>query len=122
MAIPFLVSKLDAEGNVQWYVTTTTAPYTGYTGGAVQTSDGGCIVAGVTGTASPAASLSKLDATGNILWQRLQCSPDFGYFTSVQQTTDGGYIAGGADCTEMTADCTGLVVKFDATGNFRKSQ
>jgi M6 family metalloprotease-like protein len=120
MAIPFLVSKLDAGGNLQWNVTTTAAPYTGYNGGAAPTSDGGYIVAGV--TTSPAASLSKLDGTGNILWQRLQCSPDYGYFTSVQQTTDGGYIAAGADCSAPTAGCIGLVVKFDANGNFQKSQ
>ena len=116
---PLRVSKLDAAGNVLWSVTIESTSQTSYSA-AARTADGGYIVAGQNG--SIVASLSKLDATGNILWQQEQCSPDYGYFTSVQQTTDGGYIAAGADCTAPTAGCTGLVVKFDATGNFRKSQ
>ena len=63
-----------------------------------RTSDGGFIVAGATtsfGAGSKDAWIVKLDAYGDVEWQKTYGGWDLEEATSVQQTADGGYIVAG---------------------------
>lgn len=102
-----------------------------------QTKDGGYIVAGSSQSNDGDVSgnhggsdywIVKLNSSGNIEWQKsLGGSSDEGA-GSIQQTTDGGYIATGTS-TSTDGDVTGhhfsiypqdyWVVKLDATGNLQ---
>jgi hypothetical protein len=70
----------------------------GYSG--QQTSDGGYILAGYSGPYGPGLTggdvfLVKTDSSGNSVWQRTFGGNMTDVGTSVQQTTDGGYIVAG---------------------------
>jgi len=90
-----------------------------------QTTDGGYIVVGytnsdngdVTGNSDghPGAWIVKLNGTGNISWQKFR---DSFYVSSVQQTTDGGYIVAG-DTGAVTPMGSGMVIKLDNSGNIQ---
>ena len=64
---------------------------------AQQTTDGGYIIAGDTGSDDEDgdAYLVKTDASGNIEWEKTIGGSDYDCSRSVQQTTDGGYILAG---------------------------
>lgn len=84
-----------------------------------KTSDGGMILGGSTDSSGAGTSdglLVKLDSSGNILWQKTYGGTDNDYFTSIQQTSDGGYIATGYS---MSFGIGGdfWVVKTDSLGN-----
>jgi hypothetical protein len=84
-----------------------------------QTSDGGYIVAGGTqsfGAGSADAFLVKTYANGNVQWAKTY-GISLEEFTSVQQTSDGGYIAAGYTdfCGMGLPDI--LLIKTDANGN-----
>ena len=133
----YWIVKLDHAGNQQWQK---------LLGGSdadeaftiLQTSDGGYIVAGQsqssnTGTLSEIISngnfdywIIKLDATGNLLWQRLYGGNGVDGVNSIIQTPDGGYIvagtsqsSGGGTLTGMTvfSGMNGWLMKLDDAGN-----
>jgi hypothetical protein len=63
-----------------------------------QTSDGGYIIAGFTdsfGTGSADGYLVKTNSSGATLWTRTYGGADFDCINSIEQTSDGGYIAAG---------------------------
>jgi hypothetical protein len=71
----------------------------------------------------------KLDATGNLQWQKSLGGTGYDEATSVQQTTDGGYIVAGTS-NSTGGDITGnydsgfygywyWIVKLGATGNLQ---
>ncbi|MFT3703766.1 MAG: gliding motility-associated C-terminal domain-containing protein [Agriterribacter sp.] len=124
------IVKLDATGNIQWQKSL---------GGSAddraasiqQTTDGGYIIAGISTSNNGDVSgnhgaidcwIVKLDATGNIQWQKCLGGSNTDKATSVQQTADGGYIIGGnsrsnnGDLTLNHGDYDYWVVKLDAAG------
>ncbi len=112
------VIKLDANGNVQWQKT-----YGGkgddYAYSIQQTSDGGYIVAGKTlsfGTGDSDAWVIKLDAKGNVQWQKTYGGEYDDFVHSIQQTSDGGYIVAGYTLS-FGAGNDAWVIKLDAKGN-----
>jgi hypothetical protein len=87
-----------------------------------QLPDGGYILAGMTqrvGTFHEDAWVLRLDAEGNVIWQKAFGGDDDESISSIQPTADGGYIASGttwsyANFTEYHA---GWILKLDSAGN-----
>jgi len=112
--------KTDASGNLQW-AKTFGGDTTDYARSVQQTSDGGYIVAGYTrsfGAGYRDVFLLKTDASGNLQWYRTFGGSYGDAASSVQQTSDGGYIvAGGTD--SFGADGEVFLLKTDASGNLQ---
>jgi len=115
------IAKTDASGNLMWQ--TNVSPPAGaiylQITSAQQTKDGGYILAGYFWLSWPSldqAYLIKIDANGNLAWQKTFSSSTYSEdIYSVQQTTDGGYIL-----AVMMVPSTGggpeSLVKTDANG------
>ncbi len=88
-----------------------------------QTSDGGFIVGGSTSSFGVSKDywIIKLNSDGKIQWQRAYGGDGYDYLMSMQQTTDGGYIAAGA--TESPGFGAGMrdfwVLKLDDDGDIQ---
>jgi len=113
------VLKLDANGNVQWQKT-----YGGssddYAYSIQQTSDGGYIVAGYTesfGAGYADVWVLKLDANGNVQWQKTYGGSGWDEAYSIQRTLDGGYIVAGWTDSFGAGGTDAWVLKLDANGN-----
>jgi hypothetical protein len=114
----FLI-KTDANGDVQW------AKTYGGTGNDVgwsvqQTSDGGYIVAGLTrsyGAGGEDIFLIKTDADGNLEWAKTYGGTGNDWASSVQQTSDGGYIVAGLTRSYGAGGDDVFLIKTDANGD-----
>ena len=85
-----------------------------------QTSDGGYIAGGYTysfGAGSHGFLIVKLDASGNVSWAKTLGGSDDDNCVSIQQTSDGGYIAGGYTSSFGAGYDDFLIVKLNASGN-----
>ena len=118
------ILKLDADGNIQWQKTYGGGDHDGASS-IQQTTDGGYIVAGRTksfGVGNEDAWVLKLDADGNIQWQKAYGDNDSVDALSIKQTTDGGYIVAGDILSfpsgiEVNVDA--WVLKLDINGNIQ---
>lgn len=135
----YFIMKLDNTGNIQWQKllggNSVDRAYS-----VRQTADGGYIVVGDS-FSSNTGSLSgftnfggsdlwviKLNASGTILWQKLMGGVNNESASTIQQTTDGGYIIGGYSISNNTGNLLGLtnngaldfwIVKLDVSGNLQ---
>jgi hypothetical protein len=126
------VIKLDANGNMLWQKSI------GGTGNEraysiQQTTNGGYIVAGYTNSNDGVVSgnhgysedywVIKLDFSGNIEWKKCFGGTQQEYATSIQQTSDNGFIVVGqstsndGDLINNQGYQDGWIVKLDAIGN-----
>ena len=113
--------KTDSVGNLVW-----TKMYGG-TGNeealaVQQTPDGGYVMVGFSwsfGAANSDCYMIKTDANGDTLWCRAYEKPLFDALFSVQQTSDGGYIAGGRTYNPIGLNVTYefILIKTDANGS-----
>lgn len=113
------VLKLDASGNVIWQ-NTYGAGQLDYAYSIQQTADLGYIVAGRTTSSGNGLSdvwVLKLDAAGNVTWQKTYGGASADRATSIQQTTDGGYIVSGYTASFGAGGNDAWVLKLDASGN-----
>ena len=84
-----------------------------------QTTDGGYIVGGSTysfGAGDADAWILKLDQDGAVTWQKTYGGSDRDYVDSIQQTTDGGYIAGGSTYSFGAGLSDFWILKLDQDG------
>ncbi|MCB0517519.1 MAG: T9SS type A sorting domain-containing protein [Lewinellaceae bacterium] len=129
----YWIVKLDGAGSIQWQKT-----YGGTSGDyardILSTSDGGYIVAGATFSndgdvignhGSYDFWLLKLDADGNLLWQKTLGGTGFDYANAIQNTPDGGYLVAGYS-TSNDGDVSGnhgggdyWLVKLDSGGGIQ---
>ncbi len=133
----YWVVKLDAIGNIQWQ-TTIGGNDADWLYSVQQTTDGGYILGGyslsdISGDKTEGTQggndywVVKLDASGNIQWQNTIGGNNDDNLTSIQQTTDGGYILGGYSYSDISGDKTEnsqgsddyWVVKLNASGNIQ---
>jgi uncharacterized delta-60 repeat protein len=121
------VLKLSSVGSVVWQKT-----YGGSgednASSVQQTLDGGYIVAGSTtsfGAGSRDIWILKLDATGSVQWQTTYGGIGDDYTSSIQNTTDGGYLvagstnsfgAGGYDFWVLKLPSNGSIEWYEGTG------
>jgi len=112
------VLKLDAGGNKAWEK---------YYGGndtdgvesVCQTSDGGYIMAGGTQSAGAGKSdayVLKLDAKGDIQWEKTLGGKEWDTAHAVDQTSDGGYIVAGASQSFGSGKGDAYVLRLDPNG------
>jgi hypothetical protein len=113
------VIKLDENGNKEWEKTF------GRSGDDVawsvqQTTDGGYIVAGWSksfGAGGDDVYIIKLDAYGNMVWEKTFGRSGDEAASSIQQTTDGGYIVAGYTNSFGEGGFDVYIIKLDAYGN-----
>jgi len=116
----FWLVKTDTNGNMQWNKTYGGADWD-WAESVQQTSDGGYVIAG--GTKSFGGGdcdfwLVKIDADGNMQWNKPYGGAHWDMAYSVQQTSDGGYvIVGQTDSFGIGADV--WLVKTDSAGNMQ---
>ncbi len=113
------VLKLDAKGAVEWQRYYSSIYY-GEASAVRQTSDGGYVIAGGTysfGAGSEDGWILKLDANGNVLWQNTYGGTTTDFLTSIQLTSDGGYIAAGYTYSFGAGYGDIWVLKFNADGS-----
>lgn len=112
------VLKLDASGEVVWQKTYGGEGYDS-ANAIQQTADGGYIVAGFTNSfgESGDAWVLKLNASGNVVWQKTYGgTTDSDEAVAIQQTADGGYIVAGTTYCFGVGNSDALIVKLSANG------
>lgn len=83
------------------------------------TADGGFIIAGLTnsfGASKDDAWIWRIDTAGNVVWARRLGSSGYDWLFSIQETSDGGFIAAGASEQLGLTGGEAWVVKLDQNG------
>lgn len=115
----FWLIKTDAEGNMLWNRTFNNNRWD-YGFSVQQTSDGGFILLGFTGSIlcdeGSDLWLIKTDGEGNMLWNRTFGGNDCDYGYSVQQTSDGGFILAGQTGSFGAGKSELWLIKTDGEG------
>jgi hypothetical protein len=133
----YWVVKTDAAGNMQWDKTIG-GNSEDFLYDLQQTADGGYILSGasasgISGEKSDDAIVDnnfdywvvKLDALGNVEWDKTIGGDDWDQPATIRQTADGGYITGGTSTSNISGNKTEnsrgsydyWIVKSDASGN-----
>lgn len=131
-ASDYLIIKMDESGEIEWQKCLGGSGYDG-ANAIVQTSDGGYIVAGYSNSNDGDVSgnhsgydywIVKLDAFGNLVWQKSLGGYGEDIASSIDQTSDGGYIVAGHSWSNAGGDITGnhggtdyWIVKLSTDGN-----
>lgn len=115
----FWILKLSSSGRTEWQKT--------YGGNGPdralsiqQTIDGGYVIAGYISPSTLAERgfcVLKLDSAGDIEWQRAYGGSDEDWPTSIQQTSDGGYIIAGITTSFGAGDYDFWILKLSASGD-----
>jgi len=113
------ILKLDSKGDLVWQKT-----FGGCSDDVAysiqQTNDGGYIVAGYTasfGAGGYDVYILKLDADGNLVWEKTFGGSSGDWANSIQQTNDGGYIVAGYTQSFGAGYYDVYILKLDENGN-----
>jgi hypothetical protein len=115
--------KVDANGNMQW--NRTFGGFQAVGRSVQQTRDGGYIIVGAMWPYDAGGDdvyLIKVDANGNMQWNRTFGGTDYDLGFSVQQTRDGGYIIVGYTKSFGAGGYDVYLIKVDANGNMQWSR
>jgi hypothetical protein len=130
----YWVLKLNLSGGLQWQKSLG-GTHDDIAYAVEQTPDGGYIVAGISqsnngdvtvhysGNSTYDWWIVKLDANGNLVWQKTLGGSSNDWCTDIHATPDGGYIVGGYsyshdhDLTSNKGQSDYWIVKLDGTGN-----
>lgn len=120
--------KIDSEGNTQWETHLSKKDYNLYCSSARETSDGGCIITGMTiknYSFGEEAYVLKVDSNGSRQWDKIiQYENDERYNTdntyykvprAIIQTNDGGYIIAGYQYFNSCVQTDGFIIKLGGT-------
>jgi hypothetical protein len=119
----FALIKVDSEGNTQWIKTYEYPAPSSYLRSFIQTSDGGYALVG---TFSPPQNIThvigqilfvKVDALGNMQWNKTVVGPLGNFANSVLQTIDGGYAIIGTSWASDFLPSTFEIIRTDSDGN-----
>ena len=102
----FWILKLSPDGEIEWQKTYGGSESDG-ANSIQQTSDGGYIVTGTTGSFGTGNNdfwILKLESNGDIEWQKTYGGENNDSANSIQQTSDGGYIVAGSTSSFGTDD------------------
>jgi hypothetical protein len=128
----YWIVKLDTDGNIQWQKSLGGSGYEKAVS-VQQTTDGGYIVAGSSGSTNGDVTgnhgnvdywIVKLNTSGDIQWQKSLGGSGLEDVAEIQQTDDGGFIIVGSSDSSSDGDVTGnhgnfdyWAVKLDTFGN-----
>ncbi len=111
--------KMDSMG--QKKIETSFGGYSNETGkSVVQLADSGFIMTGYTsstGFGGYDVYLVRADKNGNLLWQKTIGGTDWDFGTSIQHTSDGGFIIAGTTYSYGRGNADGYIIKTDASGS-----
>jgi hypothetical protein len=116
--------KTDADGNMEWNKTYG-GPLADSESAMCQTIDGGYALAGVTssfGAGDQDFWLVKIDAAGNMLWNKTYGGSEMDFGLAVVQTSDGGYAFAGVTMSFGAGERDAWLVKTDSAGNMQWNQ
>ena len=114
-----LFARFDSNGSVVWQKVYQGISAEGI-GSFAPTGDGGFIAAGWTasfGAGGSDAWVIKLDAIGNVTWERAYGGTNYDAARSIRPTGDGGYIVAGTTNSYGAGNSDAWLLKLDAVGN-----
>ncbi|MCK4788571.1 MAG: hypothetical protein KAV87_32820, partial [Desulfobacteraceae bacterium] len=118
------IIKLTSDGSIEWQKT-----YGGSDDDTIrslrQTNDGGYIAAGCTknwGAGLQDIWVLKLSSTGSIEWQKTYGGSDDDYGSSIEQTSDGGYIVAAKTSSFGDLSEDAWILKLSSTGSIEWQQ
>lgn len=87
---------------------------------ALQTADGGYVIAGITnsfGNGGYDGYVAKINDLGELVWEHSYGGSGWDFFYSISSSPDGGFIAAGQTFSSGNGGGDAWVVKLDASGN-----
>jgi hypothetical protein len=118
-SVDIYLIKADSSGDTLWTKTYGGASYD-YGWSVQQTSDGGYITTGYTrsfGAGGDDIYLIKADSSGDTLWTKTYGGTGGDHGSSVQQTSDGGYIIAGGTYSFGAGNADVYLIKADSSGD-----
>jgi len=128
------VVKIDSSGNILWDKIIGGGMIDAVESGTLA-NDGGLVIFGWTGSQNGDISVNygiydmwmvKMNSEGDILWDKSFGTDDFDYGHSIIQTSDGGFLIGGAStignggnltCEPFNYNAEAILLKLDSIGN-----